>query len=44
VNPDGIVIEAGLASCLDIAAKAYPFLPIRLPLLMRDRFDNARRA
>jgi fermentation-respiration switch protein FrsA (DUF1100 family) len=44
VKPDAIVLEAGLASCVDIAAKAYPFLPIRLPLLMRDRFDNAVRA
>lgn len=39
-----VVLEAGLASCVDIAAKAYPFLPIRLPLLMRDPFHNALRA
>ena len=28
-RPDAVVIEAGLTSCLEIAAGAYPWLPIR---------------
>jgi len=43
-RPDAVIIEGGLSSCVDVAARAYPWLPVRLPGLMRDRFDNVVRA
>jgi fermentation-respiration switch protein FrsA (DUF1100 family) len=40
-----LVLEAGFSSCVDIAASAYPFLPVRLPAPfgMLDRFESAER-
>jgi fermentation-respiration switch protein FrsA (DUF1100 family) len=34
----GLILEAPYTSAVDVAAAAYPFVPVRL--LMRDRFDS----
>lgn len=34
----GLILEAPFTSAVDVAAAAYPFVPVRL--LMRDRFDS----
>lgn len=34
----GLILEAPFTSTVDVAAAAYPFVPVRL--LMRDRFDS----
>ena len=37
-----LVLEAGFTSCVDVGARAYPWLPIRIGML--DRYESARRA
>lgn len=36
--PAALIIQSGFSSAVDVAQRAYPFLPVRL--LMKDRFDN----
>ena len=40
--PAALVVEAGFSSCVDVAAAAYPWLPVRL--FMKDRYDSVDRA
>lgn len=37
-----VILEAGFSSCVDVAAQAYPWLPVRLGML--DRYESAARA
>jgi fermentation-respiration switch protein FrsA (DUF1100 family) len=34
----GLILQSGFSSAVDVAGKAYPYLPVRL--LMRDRYDS----
>jgi uncharacterized protein len=36
--PLALILQSGFSSALDVARKAYPYLPVRL--LMKDRFDS----
>jgi len=35
----GLILQSGFSSAVDVAGKAYPYLPVRL--LMRDKYDSA---
>jgi uncharacterized protein len=35
----GLILQSGFSSAVDVAGKAYPYLPVRL--LMKDKYDSA---
>ena len=37
--PSGLILQSGFSSAVDVAGKAYPYLPVRL--LMKDKYDSA---
>jgi hypothetical protein len=39
--PFALILQSGFSSALDVAQKAYPYLPVRL--LMKDRFDSKQK-
>ena len=39
--PLALILQSGFSSALDVARKAYPYLPVRL--LMKDRFDSKQK-
>ena len=39
--PRVLILQSGFSSALDVARKAYPYLPVRL--LMKDRFDSKQK-
>jgi hypothetical protein len=39
--PVALILQSGFSSALDVARKAYPYLPVRL--LMKDRFDSKQK-
>ena len=39
IAPDAMILQSGFASAVDVARKAYPFLPVRW--LMTDRYDSS---
>ncbi len=39
--PEAVILQSGFSSALDVARKAYPYLPVGL--LMKDRFENRKK-
>jgi hypothetical protein len=39
--PAALIVQGGFSAAVDVAARVYRFLPVRL--LMKDRFDSARK-